>query len=142
MTAATPSAARPSSRLRYLPIAVAASAIHLLMMIAGYSEDGSLQVGPWLLGLLISLVVSVLVFTLVVPNAGALTSLVLGVLAVLSILVFWAGITLPLAAAAAVAGWRARQRGDQPRLSITAVVLAAAAAMALVAIIVADAVAT
>ncbi len=142
MTAAVPSAAPSSSRLRYLSVAVTASVIHLLMMIPGYSEDGEFQTGTWFTVLAISIVVGVLVFAFVVPRAGAVTSLVLGVVALLSVLVFWAGLTLPLAAAAAWAGWRERQRGDRRGVATAAVVLAAVSAVALIVIIVGDAVST
>ena len=88
MTAAMPSAAPSWSRLRYLSVAVAASVIQLLMMIPGYSEGGQFQTVPWLSMLAVSIVVSVLVFAFVVPRAGAVTSLVLGVVALLSVAVF------------------------------------------------------
>jgi hypothetical protein len=136
MTAATPSV----SRLRYVPVAIAASVIHLLMMIPGYSEGGRLQTVEWLSVLAISIAVGLLVFAFLVPGAGAVTSLVLAVVALLSVLVFWAGLTLPLAAAGALAGLRARQRGDRPGIATAAVVLAAVAVVALVAIIISDAV--
>jgi hypothetical protein len=61
-------------------------------------------------------------------------------LALLSVIVFWAGLTLPIAAAAAVTGWRARQRGDRRGLATAAVALAAMSAVALIAIIILDAV--
>jgi hypothetical protein len=140
MTAAAPSAAPSWSRLRYLSVAVAASVIHLLMMIPGYSEGGEFQTGTWLTVLAISIVVGVVVFAFVVPRAGAVTSLVIGVLALLSVLVFWAGLTLPVAAAAAVTGWRERQRGDRRGVATAAVVLAAVAVVALIVIIISDAV--
>jgi hypothetical protein len=142
MTAAMPSAAPSWSRLRYLSVAVAASVIQLLMMIPGYSEGGQFQTVPWLSMLAVSIVVGILVFAFVVPRAGAVTSLVLGVVALLSVAVFWAGLTLPIAAAAAVAGWRARQRGDRPGVATAAVALAAVGAVALIAIIIVDAVTT
>ena len=41
------------------------------------------------------------------PNA------VLGGVALLSVIVFWMGLTLPIAAAAAVIGWRERHRSDR-----------------------------
>jgi hypothetical protein len=67
---------------------------------------------------------------------------VLGVLALLSVFVFWAGLTLPIAAAAAVTGWRERQHGDRRGLATAAVALAAVSAVALVAIIIVDATTT
>jgi hypothetical protein len=141
MTTAMPSAAPSYSRLRYLSVAVAASVIHLLMMIPGYSEGGKFDAGAWFAVLAVSLVVGLLVFAFLVPRAGAVTSLVIGVVALLSVLVFWAGLTLPIAAAAAVAGWRERQRGERRAIATAAVVLAAVSAVALIAIIIGDAVA-
>ena len=139
MTTSMPSALPSSSRLRYLSVPVAASVINLLMMIPGYSEDGQFQAGPWFGMLAISLVVGLALFAFVVPRAGAVAGVVLGVVALLSVIVFWAGITLPIAAAAAVTGWRARQRGDRRGLATAAVALAGVSAVALIAIIIVDA---
>jgi hypothetical protein len=138
MTTSIPSALPGSSHLRYLSVPVAASVIHLLMMIPGYSEDGRFQAGPWFITLAISLVVGLALFAFLVPRAGAVTSLVIGVVALLSVIVFWAGLTLPIAAAATVTGWRARQRGDRRGLATAAVALAAVSAAALIAIIIVD----
>jgi hypothetical protein len=135
-----PSAAPASSRLRYLSVAVAASVIHFLIMIPGYSEDGRFQAGPWFSMLAISLIVGLALFAFLVPRAGAVAGLVLGVVALLSVLVFWTGLTLPIAAAAAVTGWRERQRGNRRGLATAAVALAAVSAVALIAIIIGDAV--
>jgi len=113
----------------------------MAMMIPGYSEDGDFQASEYAITFAISLVVGILVFLLVVPGGGATTALVLGIVAVASIVVFWAGITLPLAAAGAVTGWRARKTGRRAQLSTIAVALSVLAAVALVAVIVGDAVA-
>jgi hypothetical protein len=48
---------------------------------------------------------------------------------------------LPLASAAFLVGWHARQRGDRPGLANAALVLAIFSTVALVAVIVGDAVA-
>jgi hypothetical protein len=66
---------------------------------------------------------------------------VLGAVALVSVLIFWAGFTLPLAVAAGLVGWRARQGGERPGLANAALALAVVAAVALVAIIIGDAVA-
>jgi hypothetical protein len=89
--------------------------------------------------LVVSLVVAALVFVFVVPGGGAVTGVVLGAVALVSVVVFWAGVTLPLAAAAGLVGWRARQGGERPGLANAALALAAVAAVALVAIIIGDA---
>jgi hypothetical protein len=140
MTTSVPSALPGSSRLRYLSVPVAASIVHLLIMIPGYSEDGRFQAGPWFIMLAISLAVGLALFAFVVPRAGAVAGLVLGAVALLSVIVFWAGVTLPIAAAAAVTAWRARQRDDRPGLATVAVALAAVSAVALIAIVIIDAV--
>jgi hypothetical protein len=129
------------SRLRYLAVGVAASLAHMLMMIPGYSENGEFEAGAWLGTLVVSLVVAALVFVFVVPRGGAVTGVVLGAIALVSVLIFWAGVTLPLAVAAGLVGWRARQGGERPGLANAALVLAVVAAVALVAIIIGDAIA-
>ena len=138
MTAAIPAATPHSSRTRLLPVAAAASLVHLLMMIPGYQDDGAFQTATWLAVLVFSLVVSVALFLFVVPRAGATTGVVLGVVAVLSCVVFWAGVTLPLAAAAGAVGWEARN-GQRRTLALVALGLAALSVVALVSIIISDA---
>jgi hypothetical protein len=139
----TASALLPSSvsRTRYLLIAAAASVAQMLMMIPGYNEDGEFQVGEWIIVLLISLVVSVALFTFVVPKGGAVSALVLAILGLASVLVFWAGLTLPFAAAAAVISWRARASGERTGMATAALALSIVAMVALVAIIIGDAIA-
>ena len=141
MTTAVPSATPHESRIRDLGLAVAASVVQMAMMIPGYNEDGSFQTAEWFIMLAVSLAVGLLIFAFVVPRGGTVTGLVLGVLALLSVLVFWAGVTLPLAAAAAVVGWRARQAGDQGTQATVVLALSALSAVGLVAIIIGDAVA-
>ena len=79
MTTASALLPTPVSRTRYLLIAAVAAIAQMLMMIPGYSEDGELQVGEWLIVLLISLVVSAALFTFVVPKGGAVSALVLAI---------------------------------------------------------------
>jgi hypothetical protein len=138
MTTTAPTSAPSLSRLHLLAIAVGASVVHLLLLLPGYSEDGSLELGSWLAGLGVSLVVSLVVFLLVVPGRGVTTGIVLGAVAVVSVLVFWAGVTLPLAAAAAVLGWRAHAGHERTR-ALVALGLAALSVVALIAIIYSDA---
>ena len=141
MTTAVPSAAPQMSRVRYLSLAVGASLVQMAMMIPGYSEDGSFQATEWLTVLAISLAVGLLVFAFAVPHGGAMTGIVLGAVAVLSTLVFWAGVTLPLAAAAIVVGWRLLQSGEHRTPAIVAMALGALGVVAVVAIIIGDAIA-
>ena len=65
-------------------------------MIPGYSEDDSFEFGAWLVVLAVSIVISVAIFLFAVPRAGLAADLVLGVVGLASVLVFWAGITLPM----------------------------------------------
>jgi hypothetical protein len=139
MTTAVPSTAPHMSRVRYLSLAVGASLVQMAMMIPGYSDNGSFQTVEWLTVLAISLAVGLLVFAFAVPHGGALTGILLGAVAVLSVLVFWAGVTLPLAAAAIVVGWRLRQSGVHRTPAIVTLALGALSVVALVAIIIGDA---
>jgi hypothetical protein len=139
MTTASPSLPATTPRLHYLAWAAAATTAHMLMMIPGYSEDGKFQTGEYLTIFAISLVVSLSVFLLVVPGGGAVTAMVLAVVALVSVLGFWAGLTLPLAAAGGLTAWRARQRDERSGLATAALALSIVAAAALVAVIVGDA---
>jgi hypothetical protein len=141
MTTAVPSASPHMSRTQYLLLAVAASLVQMAMKIPGYSEGGSFEAPAWLIVLAISLAVGILLFSFLVPGAGAVTGLVLGMVTVASVLVFWAGVTLPLAAASATIGWRARASADRRTLGNLALALSAVSVVALVAIIIGDAVA-
>ena len=87
----------------------------MLMLVPGYSEDGSFQVGERLVVLAISLVLSVALFLFAVPRGGVIARTVLGALAVARVLVFWAGITLPLAAAPGAVGGGYATTATPPR---------------------------
>ncbi len=142
MATSSPAAPRVS-RTQYLPWGIGAAVAHMVIMIHGYHEesDGSFQTAEWFTMLAVSLVLATALFMFVVPTAGPTGGIVLGVVAVLSVLVFWAGITGPIAAAAAVVGWRLRASGDgsaRPKLVLG---LAALAVVAVVAIIIGDAMA-
>ncbi len=108
------------------------------MMIPGYHDNGAFQTTEWVSMLLVSLVPGAALFWFVVPGGGAVTAVVLGTVAVVSLLVFWAGLTLPIAAAGAVVGWRGRESAEQRGLATSGLALSALAAVALVAIIVGD----
>jgi hypothetical protein len=141
MTTASASLPTPvTTRSRYLLIAAVAAIAQMLMMIPGYSEDGQFLYGEWLVVLLISLVVSASLFTFVVPKGGAISALVLATVAVASLVVFWAGLTMPFAAAAAVIAWRSRTSGERTGMATAALAISIVAAVALVATIVGDAV--
>jgi len=140
MTTAVPSAAPQMSRMRHLSLAVGASLVQMAMMIPGYSDNGSFQTTEWLTVLAISLVVGLLVFAFAVPHGGATSGIVLGAVALVSTLVFWAGVTLPLAAAAIVVGWRLRQAGEHQTAALVTLALGALSVVAVVAIIIGDAI--
>ena len=134
-TAAPMHSSHPSSRTHLLPLAAAASVLQMLMMIPGYSDAGSFQVVGWLSVLAFSLVVSGLLFAFVVPTERPLLGAVTGGIALVSVLVFWAGITL------AYIGWHARE-GEERVLAWTAVGIAVVSTVAVVAIIIGDALAS
>ena len=140
-SSSAPTATLDLTRSRTVMVAIAVSAIQMLMLVPGYSEDGSFQVGEWLVVLAISLVLSVALFLFAVPRGGVIAGIVLGALAVVSVLVFWAGITLPLAAASAAVGWRLRRSGNTAAGTIVVLALAVLAIVAFVAIVIGDAVA-
>ena len=146
MASTDPSSSRPTATLdltrsRAVIVAIAVSAIQMLMLVPGYSEDGTFQVGEWLVVLAISLVLSVALFLFAVPRGGVIAGIALGALAVVSVLVFWAGITLPLAAASAAVGWRLRRGGNTAAGPVVVLALAVLAIVAFVAIVIGDAVA-
>ena len=133
------SASADLTRSRAVIVAIASSAIQMLMLVPGYGEDGSFQLGEWLVVLAISLVLSVVLFLFVVPRGRVTAGIVLGALALASLVAFWAGITLPLAAASAAVGWRLRRAGNTAAGPVVVLALAAVAALALVAITIGDA---
>ncbi len=138
MTTAMPTAT-PHSRTRLLPLAVGASVAQMLMLIPGYNDAESFQTGAWISVLVVSLALSLLLFLVVVPGRGPVTGIVLGVLSLLTVVVFWAGVTLPLAAAAGAAAWTGFS-GRQDSKALTGLSLAVLSTFAVVAIIIVDAV--
>ena len=82
----------------------------------------------------ITIVVAVGLFWGIVPRITrpGLGGLVLGILAVLSIAVFWLGLPSPLAGAATVLGLAARESGSEAGKGTAALVLAAIAVVAAV----------
>jgi hypothetical protein len=139
MSATAPGAMTPS-RVRFLLIPTAASAVHMLMLVPGYtSESGIFDLDMWLVALVLSLVSGIAIFAFVVPGAGTRTAAVLAATALASVAVFWFGLTLPLATAAGFAGWRARERGDRRRLGAAALVVVGFTVIALIVVLIEDA---
>ena len=140
MTEALPSPAHGlSARTHYLWIGIGASIVQALLLLPSYYEDAGFKTSDYLAMLVLSLAVSVLVFTLVVPTAGEPTGIGLGLLAVLLSVPFWAMLSLPLAAGAMVIGRRARiEDRELSRGGSVAVALALIALVATVAAIIVD----
>jgi uncharacterized membrane protein YozB (DUF420 family) len=131
-----------ASSLPLLPIGIAAAIVHAAMMIPGYHEDDKFQTGTWLVMLAIALVLAVVLFQFVVPNGGGTSALVLSILGFLSVLAFWAMLSLPLAAAGLVTALRARDRGERDGKTTAALVIGVLALVFLVVVTVGDAIAT
>jgi uncharacterized membrane protein len=140
VTAALPSPAHGlSARTHYLWIGLGASIAQALLMLPGYYEDDSFETSDYLAIFGLSLVVSVVVFTLLVPTGGEPTGIGLGLLAVLLSVPFWAMLSLPLAAGAWVIGRRARiDDRERSRGGSVAIALALIAIVATVVAIIVD----
>lgn len=144
MTTAAPSASRSSTtdRTRLLGLAAAASIAHAVAMIPGYAAGDGFQVREFAVILAFSLAVSIAVFQLIVPNGGPVTSIVLGAVALVAVVAFWALLTLPLAAAAATVAQRHRDRPETRKRATVGLVLAGLATVLLLAAILTDGVTT
>jgi hypothetical protein len=130
-----------ASSLPLLPIGIAAALVHAAIMIPGYNEDGTFETAGWLVMGAISVVLAILLFQLVVPKGGGTAALVLSIVGLLSVLAFWAMLTLPLAAAGIVTALRARDRGEGDGKTTAALAIGVVAVVALVVITVGDAMA-
>lgn len=140
MTAALPSPAHGlSDRVHQLPIGIGAAVLQSLIMLPGYSQDGFDS--AWYGMAAVSIALAVAVFTLAVPHGGGTTAVILGVLALLGCVAFWAMLSFPLAAGAAVVGLRARHEVAERSRGTVGVALAAVAVVATVAITIGDAIA-
>ena len=128
-----------AASLPLLPIGVAAALVHAAMMIPGYNEDGTVETAGWLVMAAISLVLAVALFLFVVPKGGGTTALVLSVLGLLTVLAFWAMLSLPLSAAGLMTAVRARDRGERDGRTTAALAIGAIAVVALVVVTVGDA---
>ena len=138
MHAAASSSAPSSTRTRHLATAVAASVLQAVVMIPSYAAGEEFRVGEFAAVLGFSLVVSIALFLFLVPNGGAVTAVVLGALALAGVLVFWALISFPLAAAAATVAVRQRARPEQRTLATVGLVLAVLAVLGVVAAVLTD----
>ncbi|MEO5709965.1 MAG: hypothetical protein ABIQ59_09085 [Nocardioidaceae bacterium] len=119
---------------------MAASVAQMLLMIPGYSDTGDLQVAEYAVVFAISLAVAIALFSLVVPRGGAVTATVLGGIAIVTVVAFWLGVTLPIAAAAVLVGVRERTAGKRVGMATAGAVLGVISAVLTVAIIISDAI--
>lgn len=122
-------------------MAVGAVVIHMGAMVPGFREDGIFQTTDFVIITAISAVVAAVVFAFPVRMASTGWAMGLAVSALVSVLAFWAGLTLPLAAGAVALALRARARGDRPGLAQGALAVAVLAIIGLAAIIIGDALA-
>jgi hypothetical protein len=128
-----------ASSLPLLPIGIAAALIHAAIMIPGYHEDDKFQTTEWLVMGAISVVLAIVLFQFVVPNGGGTSALVLSILGLVTVLAFWAMLSLPLSAAGLVTAMRARDRGEQDGKTTAALAIGALAVIALIAVTIGDA---
>lgn len=130
---------RSTAGMRLLPLGFAASLLHALMLVPGYSQDG-FEPSEWGGMLAVSLVVAGIVFLAVVPRGGPGTAVVLGAVALLAgVVAFWTALAFPLAAAAIAVGLRTGPDGQRPRAAAVGLGLGALAVVATVGITIWDA---
>ena len=83
---------------------------------------------------MVAIAVAIVLFWVIVPRVTrlGLGGLIIGILAVVSLVVFWLGLPSPLAGAAVVLGLAARESGSETGKGTAALVLAAVAVVAAV----------
>jgi hypothetical protein len=115
-------------------IAAASVALAIVLLAIGaYSGDED-DTGYFLVASAIAIAVAFILFWGIVPRITrpGLGGLIIGILAVVSVLVFWLGLPSPLAGAAAVLGLAARESGSEAGKGSAALALAAIAVVAAV----------
>jgi hypothetical protein len=116
--------------------AVASAAIEAgLTAIGTFSGDNDHEWRQYLIVLGIIVVATAIIFYVIVPRIDRLGrgALILGVLAVLTIPVFWLGLPVLFAGAAALLALPARERADERAKATAALALATLAAIAAIA---------
>ena len=111
-------------------IAVASVALAIVLVAIGaYSGDDDNATRYFLIASAVAIVAGVVLFWGIVPRVKrpGLGGLVIGILSVVSLIVFWLGLPSPLAGAAAVLGLSARDTGSEAGKGTVALVLAAVA---------------
>ena len=116
---------------------IAAASVALAIVLLAIGASGGDEEYDWsyvLIASAITIAVAVVLFWGIVPRITrpGLGGLVIGILAVLSIAVFWLGLPSPLAGAAAVIGLAARESGSDAGKGTAALALAAVAVVAAV----------
>jgi hypothetical protein len=115
-------------------IAAASVALAIVLLAIGAYGGEDDDTGYFLIASAIAIAVAVLLFWVIVPRIRrpGLGGLVIGILAVVSLAVFWLGLPTPLAGAAAVLGLAARESGSEAGKGTVALALAAIAVVAAV----------
>jgi hypothetical protein len=116
-------------------IAVGSIALAIVLVAIGaYSGDDDDATRYFLIASAIAIAAGVILFWVIVPRVRrpGLGGLIIGILAVLSLAVFWLGLPSPLAGAAAVLGLAARESGSETGKGNAALALAAITVVAAV----------
>jgi hypothetical protein len=119
---------------RHAGIAAASVALAIVLVAIGAYRGDEDDTGYFLVASAITIVVAVVLFWGIVPRISrpGLGGLIIGILAVVSLVVFWLGLPSPLAGAAAVLGLAARDSGLEAGKGTAALALAAVAVVAAV----------
>jgi hypothetical protein len=115
-------------------IAAASVALAIVLLAIGAYSGSDDDTGYFLIASAIAIAVAIVLFWVIVPRIRrpGLGGLIIGILAVVSLVVFWLGLPPPLAGAATVLGLDARDSGSEPGKGTAALVLAAIAVAAAV----------
>ena len=119
---------------RRTSFAAASVVLAIVLLAIGASGGDECDRSYVLIASAIAIAVAVVLFWVIVPRITrpGLGGLILGILAVVSIAVFWLGLPSPLAAAAAFLGLAARESGSEAGKGTVALALAALAVVAAV----------
>lgn len=120
-------------------IAAASVALAIVLVAIGAYSGNDDDTGYFLVASAITIAVAVVLFWGIVPRITrpGFGGLIIGILAVVSLVVFWLGLPSPLAGAATVLGLDARERGSEAGkgnagLALAAIAVVAAVVLALI----------
>jgi hypothetical protein len=115
-------------------IAAASVALAIVLLAIGAYSGSDDDTGYFLVASAIAIAVAVVLFWGIVPRITrpGLGGLIIGILAVVSLAVFWLGLPSPLAGAATVLGLDARESGSEAGKANAGLALAAIAVVAAV----------